>query len=95
MSKDKDRQNRTLFGRTRSPGHQRRFGSPDTMRSTPVKQFKTPEEILIALASNDFINEIDLTDFHLTDREIFDFIKKAKSIRSVKAIKLQKNSLTD
>ena len=91
MSKDKDRQNRTLFGRTRSPGNQRRFGSPDTMRSPPVRQFKTLEEILIALASNDFINEIDLTDFHLTDREIFDFIKKAKSIRSVKAIKLQKN----
>lgn len=56
MNKDKERHNRTLFGRTRSPVHQKRFGSPDTMRSTHVKQLKTPEEILIGLASNDFTN---------------------------------------
>lgn len=94
VNKDKERPNRTLFGRTRSPT-QKRFGSPDTFRSSAIRQCKSPEEILIALASNDFINELDLTDFHLSDREIYDFIKKAKSIRSVKAIKLQKNHLTD
>lgn len=41
VNKEKERQNRTLFDTGRSPG-QKRFGSPDTNKSPPVKQYKTP-----------------------------------------------------
>lgn len=41
VNKEKERQNRTLFGTGKSPG-QKRFGSPDTNKSPPVKQYKTP-----------------------------------------------------
>jgi hypothetical protein len=39
----------------------RRFGSPDFSKHNKTKQYSTPEEALIHIASNDFINEIDLS----------------------------------
>lgn len=50
---------------------------------------------MISLATNDFINEIDLSELSLKDKEIKEFLHKAKNIRPIKAIKLQQNSLTD
>ena len=76
-----------------------RLKSPEFISSrsptSKVKAIKTVEQILYELNSNDFINQMDLAELNLNNKQICDFFPQIKRLKQIKAIKLQKNNLTD
>ncbi len=72
----------------------RLFKSPDLKLKKNLLK-KNIAEVLDLFVKNDLTNELDLSQYHLSNEELMDYVQKASKIRSIKSLKLQGNKLTD